>query len=256
MNVIDTKINGLYPIKLLPHRVEFHAARPTWEAERLAAMYEMVEPGQTIYDVGAEEGDFTALYRSWVGDQGTVVAIEPSTGYWPAIRATWEGNGFMVPPKCFPAFAADTTYVPPESEAWDYERRRIMAIQDDGWPYCSRWPVTPDFGFSMLNERQADVPGWRMDDVALELRNGPHHIVFDIEGAEWHAMTGCELLCRKESGCRPMLWVSVHEPHMAEAYDRRMGDIIRLVISWDYRYRYLGTHGGEDFWLFQPEESA
>lgn len=256
MNVQDTKINGLYPIKLLPHRVKFHVERPTWEAERLAAMYELVKPGQVVYDVGAEEGDFTALYRSWVGDDGVIVAIEPSTGYWPAIRATWEGNGFDDVPLCVTAFAGDKTYIPRESVHWTHERRLALSMDDDsGWPVASQGPVVPDVGFAMLNERQADIPGWTMDDLAYHLNEPPDHIVFDIEGAEWHAMTGCQRLCQ-EGGKRPMLWVSVHEPHMAEAYDRRMGDIIRLVISWDYSYRYLGTHGGEDFWLFRPEESA
>lgn len=253
MNVVPTKINGIYPIKLLPHRVMFHVERPTWEAERLAAMSMFVRRGQVVYDVGAEEGDFTALYGSWVGPTGRVVAIEPSTGYWPAIRATWEGNELGMPPMCVVGFAGDQTYEPPESDAWNEQRRHLMEVRVDGWPRCSNGPIVPDFGFSMLNERQADVPGWRMDDLAQATGLIPDHVVFDIEGAEWHAMTGCQALCDRY-GQRPMLWVSVHEPHMAEAYDRRMGDIIRLVVSWDYLYRYLGTHGGEDFWLFYPRE--
>lgn len=250
---IDTFINERYPIRLLDHRVEFHRVRPKWESERLESMYAIVQKGWTIFDVGAEEGDFTALYRSWVGDTGLIVAVEPSPCYWPAIRATWEGNDFDIPPDCVPAFAGDRTYIPEESAFWGDAQRQAIAPLHDGWPACSIGPIIPDCGFRMLCERQPDTPGWRMDDLADHLDVIPDAIMFDIEGAEWHALAGCERLVAPD-GPRPVFWVSVHDENMIHAYDHQFSDIIRLVISWNYDYRYLGTHGGEDFWLFTPEE--
>lgn len=254
MTTSPTLINERYPINLLPHRVDFHAARPTWESDRLDSMYEMGLTGWTIFDVGAEEGDFTSLYRSWVGDNGTIVAIEPSPCYWPAIRATWEGNGFAGLPICVPAFACDRTYVPEWSDKWKNSHAATIKIADDGWPRASTGPIVPDCGFRMLCERQPDTPGWRMDDLSDFLGVTPDAIMFDIEGAEWHALSGCERLVAPD-GPRPVFWVSVHDENMINAYGKQFSDIIRLVISWNYDYRYLGTHGGEDFWLFTPLEA-
>lgn len=246
-------INGKYEIKLLPHRMEFHHARSGWEAERLESMFEIVQPGWCIWDVGAEEGDFTALYKIWTG--GEIVAIEPSPGYWPAIRQTWELNELGPPPICIPAFAGAETQYPPYSDFFTLQHEQDITIAPDGWPYASRWPVRPDYGFRMLCEREKDTPTWSLDDLAvLAVAPMPHAIVMDIEGAEYDALLGCERLCGLFSGVRPILWVSVHETNMMNAYGHEFGDIIRLVTGWDYGYRYLGTHGGEDFWLFSPTE--
>lgn len=250
---VPTLINRAYEVELLPHRVEFHDARPRWEFERLESMSELVQPGWTIYDVGAEEGDFTALYRQWVGDTGQVVAVEPSPGYWPAIRATWEGNGFGPPPVPVCAFASDLTAMPVPGPHWDHRAAEAIEVVEDGWPRCSVGVIVPDFGFRHLAQQTADTPQWRMDDLADSLGLAPDAIVFDIEGAEWHALVGCDRLLT-QGAKRPLVWVSVHEPTMLEWYDRRLGDIVRLMDAHDYRGEYLGTSGGEDYWLFAPKD--
>lgn len=255
MTFVDTAINERYPIKILEHRAEFHRVRPTWEATRLESMYDLVQPGWTVFDVGAEEGDFTALYRQWVGDTGTIVAIEPSPCYWPAIRATWEINGFTDPPLCVPAFAGDHTYVPEWGDKWNEDQAAFIGIAEDGWPRASIGEIIPDCGFRALCERQPDTPGWRMDDLADHLGVIPDALTFDIEGAEWHALSGCERLVAPD-GPRPVFWVSVHDENMINAYGKQFSDIIRLVISWNYDYRYIGSHGGEDFWMFTPLEAS
>jgi hypothetical protein len=62
--VTPTLINGRWPLLLPDHR----AARPSWgwwEATRLAAMHHFIQPGDVVYDVGAEEGDFPCLFSTW-----------------------------------------------------------------------------------------------------------------------------------------------------------------------------------------------
>jgi FkbM family methyltransferase len=251
MTIVDTFINERYPIRILEHRAKFHSTRPTWEATRLASMHDLLQPGWTVYDVGAEEGDFTALYRGWVGDTGTVVAVEPSTCYWPAIRKTWEENGFAGAPICVTAFAGDRTYFPQFSDHFtqgDYDQ---IILGPNGWPVCSAGPIIPDCGFRALCERTLDTPGWRLDDLADAYDAPPNAITMDIEGAEWHALSGCERLVAP-GGPQPLIWVSVHDENMINAYGKQFSDIIRLVLSWDYTYEYVGCHGGEDFWLFGP----
>lgn len=251
---IPTTINNVYPINLLEHRVTFHRDRPRWEYERLQSMSYLVQPGMTVYDVGAEEGDFTALYRSWVGDGGHVVAVEPSPGYWPAIRATWEGNGFGEPPTCVLGFASDKTATPPDGPHWHDAARRELAITSSGWPVCATGVIVPDFGFRHLAQQTDSTREYRMDDLPeLFGVDPPDVIVFDIEGAEYHALVGCERLF-EVGAARPLVWVSVHEPTMLEWYEKRLGDIVRLMDGHGYGGFYLGTSGGEDYWLFAPKE--
>ncbi len=105
------RINDRWELMLLPHRITFHRDRHQWEAGRLAHCAERMTPGMVIYDVGAECGDFTALYRTWVGSAGAVVPVEPQPAYWPAIRAHWEANGGGAPEAWFPGFAGEATTV-------------------------------------------------------------------------------------------------------------------------------------------------
>jgi hypothetical protein len=84
----STIINGRWQLMLPEHR----AARPewpVWEKERLAAMHDTIKPGDLVFDCGAEEGDFPALWASWGAD---VVMIEPNPRVWPNIRAIFHEN--------------------------------------------------------------------------------------------------------------------------------------------------------------------
>ena len=38
---------------------------------------DLIRPGMTVVDVGANSGEFTRLFRQAVGPDGVVVAIEP-----------------------------------------------------------------------------------------------------------------------------------------------------------------------------------
>lgn len=240
-------INDLYPLVMSPDRVEFHAARPKWEKGRLESCAELMKPGHVIIDVGAECGDFTSLYRTWVGDMGTVIPVEPQPAYWPSIRQTWEANGFTEPPRAwFPGFAADFNSLDTFRDELETEHHWPA----DAWPPCSNGTIIPDFGFRHLAQQAADTPAVRMDTFCETAGISPDAIVFDIEGAEWHALVGCHGLM---VGCRPLIWVSVHEPTMAAWYGKALADILDLAKAVDYTATELPHHGeGETFWLLAP----
>ena len=113
-----------------------------------------MEPGMTVYDLGAESGDFTALYRSWVGPSGLVVAVEPSPPYWPSIRQTWEANDFGPPPAWFSGFVSDVTDLTPPLDEMADQREN----DGTGWPQSSNGPVVPDFGFRHLCQQADSTP--------------------------------------------------------------------------------------------------
>ena len=236
-------INDTWPIILTPDRYEFHAARPEWESKRLESCAKLIQPRMTVYDLGAESGDFTALYRSWVGPTGNVVAVEPSPPYWPSIRQTWEANNFGPPPSWFSGFVSDITDLAPEHDDMAYSR-----VDDGtGWPVSSNGEVIPDFGFRHLCQQAASTPQITIDDLADRV-GAPDAIVMDIEGSEYRALQGASRVLTDD---RPLVWVSVHPMPLDEWYGRCPADIHVLMRDYGYRGDFLGVCT-EELWLYTP----
>ena len=84
--VIET--NG-YKLAIDPYdscfdpRVAFGPNEPAWEPEIVSLMRQLVQPGDTVVDIGAENGYHTCLLSRLVGDEGCVYSFEPE----PANRA-------------------------------------------------------------------------------------------------------------------------------------------------------------------------
>ena len=240
---VPTNINARadWNLNLLPHRHAWHTAREAWESDRLASCGTRIEEGMTVWDIGAEEGDFTALYRKWVGDSGRVVAIEPSPGYWPAIRATWEANGYAEPPGCYVGFVGseDTEPTKETSDAW------ARALGEDGWPLATGWDISPDYGFRHLAEQQQIIPQRTITTLA-ELAP-PDAIIMDIEGAEIRALRGALPLLADHD---VLIWASLHPVPLAEWYHADIPMIYDTMRSVGYRGDYLGFES-EQFHLFR-----
>lgn len=240
-------INLRYPLVLPWHRVEFHARRPGWEAERLQDMHDRIagEP-VVVWDIGAECGDFTALYRTWVGEGGYVVPIEPQTAMWPDLVGTWLANELPCPPWTFQGFVGDFT-----SDGAHYQLRD--ATEHDGewtaWPASAGGEVVPDPGFKHLAHHQDHVETATIDWLAEHMGRVPNVLVLDIEGAECRAMRGAALTLGTHKDL--LVYVSVHPPTMLEWYGDTEDDLDELMLGYGYGGQYLGTHGGENFVLFQ-----
>ena len=74
-------VNGSWVLRMPSHRAIQYMQDPIsgWEQERLAAMHEAIRPDSVVMDIGAEQGDMTALLASWA-HTGALVAIEPNPG--------------------------------------------------------------------------------------------------------------------------------------------------------------------------------
>lgn len=239
MTAVDALINERYQLKLLPHRRQFHADRPRWEIERVGHMFEHIRPGDTVFDVGAEEGDFTALYRAWVGDSGRVVPFEPQPAYWPAIRQTWEANFAEPPDLWFGGFVGDSNVAYSTVE---------MDARGHGWPRCSVGPVVPDFGFRHLAQQADTNAQTRLDTWAAEHDCTPDIVVMDIEGAECRALSGMIDLLRAHAV--RLVYVSMHEETMGAWYGCTPRDLHDLMAAFGYEGTYLGEVA-ETFWVYE-----
>src|SRR5688572_22118125 len=94
----ECKLNGRYPLIVPDFRAAFWNDRPNWEIGRMESCAELMKPGMVVFDLGAEHGDMTSAYKSWVGPEGDVIPVEPAAHYWEFIRKTWEANRFNRPP--------------------------------------------------------------------------------------------------------------------------------------------------------------
>lgn len=236
------KINDRWPLWMTPDRYEFHDRRHGWEKERLATCAEMMTPGMVVYDIGSESFDFTCLYKTWVGESGTVVGIEPSPPYWASARAHWEGNDLGPPPPWFMGFASDHTAPAKRDDGMAHLRQD----EGTGWPVASLLEVQPDFGFRHLAQQADTTPQITMDDLASSTGLIPDAMVMDIEGAEWHALQGCaHLLATKH----PIMWVSIHPATMLDWYGKTVDDIVQFMAGFGYTAEMLGEDS-EQYWLF------
>jgi len=206
-------INGRWPLNLPDHRAE-RESWPYWEATRLAAMHHFIEPGDVVYDVGAEAGDFAALFATW---GARVVLIEPNPKAWPTIKAVWEMNG-LEPQACIVALLSD------------HNDGRPFSTSFTGWPPESEGPIDEAHGFHHIGE--SDAPTLMLDAIA----GLPAIITMDVEGGEGHVLRGAE---RTLTEVKPAVFASLHPQFMRDLYDEDVNDIHALMKGHGYHGRFL-----------------
>lgn len=241
----QSKINDRWEIWLTDDRHEFHETRPGWEAERLASCFELMGEGDVVYDLGAESGDFTALYHLWVGPEGAVFPVEPSWPYWASIYAHWRGNELPELQGFFPGFASSLTDLdPPVKDATEHKTSKRPG---SAWPRAAFGPIKPDFGFRHLAQQTNHTQQMTIDDMRGLFGKPPDHIVMDIEGAELRALHGAVDVMRKY---HPTMWVSVHQQTMHDWYDDTLEDLIGWMAEFGYAGEKLGE-GSEEYFVFR-----
>jgi FkbM family methyltransferase len=71
-----------------------YSAYKTWiESGPVDRLKDLVAPGSTVVDVGANVGFFTLKFASWVGEQGQVIAIEPDVENFETLAAKVGATG-------------------------------------------------------------------------------------------------------------------------------------------------------------------
>lgn len=227
----EIMVNGRWPLQLLEHR----AARPEWpfwEAHTLALANHLIEPGMVVWDIGAEEGDFPALWGSWGAE---VVMVEPNPHVWPQIRLHWQANVGHAPLTCLVGFASDTETHPVTDYPPGY---------GGVWPLVAYGEVKPDHGFRTIPEHGLVSPQYRMDDLHLV---NPDLVMMDIEGGEFTALRG---MVNTLEDHHPQLIVSVHPAFMAEVYGEDSEDLHRWMADLGYHSRPLCFDHEEHWWFW------
>lgn len=234
----EVMVNGRWPLRLPLHR----AARDSWpwfEAARLSAIHEVVEPLSVVWDIGSECGDFAALCASWGAD---LVMVEPNPKAWPSALLTFDANQLTDPLATWQGFAGA------------YDANGGLPL--DPWPPAADGDVVGDFGQYAIGEDLAetvtlDTLGTAMTEY-VEARP-PDVISIDVEGAELQVLRGARRVLTED---RPHLFVSIHPGLAAARYGYgNLVDTIRWLMC-EYGYPHAGhTHlatDHEQHWWFRP----
>jgi FkbM family methyltransferase len=239
--MIPTLINNRWTL-LLPEHRHNRLEWPWWEATRLAAMNQYIHEGDVVIDVGAEEGDFPALFAQWGAE---LILIEPNPLVWPNIKAIFEANGYSDRViGSFVGFASDTS-AEPTGDGLSIEEAFVSS-----WPACADGAVIGNHGFRHLAQETDTTPQETIDNIVDRFGRAPTHITMDIEGSELTALRGAT---RTMTEHRPYVWVSVHKDTMMDFYCANPDEVYKLMEEHKYERIFL-TYDHESHELFIPRE--
>jgi len=171
----------------------------TYETDLQAAIADLIQPGWTVYDAGANVGYITLLLAKAVGTQGQVTAFEAL----PANQERWRRNmalndlGERV--RLVPAAVTDTSGT----------ARFLPGPSDD------TGKAVGSAGRQLDYKNALEVPAISLDDFVYTQGNPPPQAVkMDIEGGEVLALQG---MTRLLAGHSPLILLELHGPEAARA---------------------------------------
>lgn len=227
------KFAGKVPVNILLFRRHKHDFENGWETEYLSKLCDTLKDGMVVFDIGAEEGEFTAMAAKIVGGKNVHI-FEPSESYWPNIKRLWEINDFDGVGGCFNGFVSDSTN---EATMYNYDFKN--------WPDCSYGDIF--YGTNQVIPGSGYYDKISIDDYCQLNNLLPDVIMMDIEGAELMALRGCKQLLKYRS---PIFFISVHNDSlMQERSNGVREDLHNLFKDLGYSSLHINTDH-EEHWMF------
>jgi FkbM family methyltransferase len=171
------------------------------------ALDQLLRPGGTFIDVGANVGLFTLIASRWVGPAGRVVSLEPSTREFQRLLAHVELNGL-------------TNVLALQLAAGAAPGRAQLHVAEDRYPGLNT--LAPAFMYSGVAEAGVEtVTVATLDDVlsAHGIR-GVTAIKIDVEGLEPEVVAGAR---RTIASDNPAIVIEVGGEALDPAHERRRG---------------------------------
>lgn len=211
----------------------------SYEPRYVAALRELVSPGDVVVDVGANVGFYTALFARWAGDRGRVVAYEPDPANLRLLRRN--ASATTIVRSCAVADA-------PGEETFTLDRSTgYTGHLGEGQSYADHQV--------RVAARAIRVQTVKLDDDLPVLGAAPDVIKIDIEGGEAAALRGALSTLR---GARPLVVTELSEWGAAGAAARSLAllrDAGYAVFDLD-RGEILREGQGAWMALAAPEETA
>jgi FkbM family methyltransferase len=207
--------------------------------ELVALLAELVQPGDSVMDVGAQLGYISSILARLVGSNGRVHSFEPDPNALLHLRRTIEANG-LTWVKIFTFAAAD--------------RAGELTFN-----------LSPQLGWSTaVNHTHYDdltpvqVRGVRIDDLdaAGEIRRPVTFVKLDVEGFESSVLDGLQAVLARD---RPSIITEVN-PVMLRPRGQTSADLLARIIPHGYSVYQIGPAHGilshQQFTLAPVDEPA
>jgi FkbM family methyltransferase len=224
-NALLRSYAGLHATGLLstkPGRWAFSRAynlyKARLEAASVDALRALVPSGATVIDVGANIGFFTRRFARWVGEDGSVIALEPE-------------------PRNF----ADLLEILREDRT--LARVRLIeaaAAEFSGAAKLKLNPIHPGDHKLAADGSGIDVKVVRLDDILAE-RNWPKVglVKVDVQGAEERVLDGAEQTLGR---VRPAWYVEVDDDHL-RAMGSTAASLVRRFAGHGYGVHNVTAEG-------------
>lgn len=227
MGVVD--FAGKIPVSIFSFRKDKHDFEKGWETEYLRELINTLKEGMIVFDIGAEQGEFTAMAAKIVGGSNVHI-FEPSKDYWYNIKSVWDANKLEYPGGLFGGYVCDET---------------TSMVEDE---FKSSWGNDGEvfYGTNQVSPKQTPRYSITIDDYCL-LNPFPDVIMMDIEGAELSAVRGALKVIKEKS---PIFFISIHSN---ELINERSGGIKEDIHKLFSENGYVGIHiktDHEEHWKF------
>ena len=193
-----------------------------FEPDERRVVCQLLKPGMTVLDVGANAGLYTMTAARLVGRSGRVIAFEPSARERARLTSHLHLNRL-------------TNVVIEPSAVGAVDGEVDLFVVEGTETGCNS--LRPPPGEMARANR---VPVCRLDTYAT--RHGLTRVDFikiDVEGGERDVLRGAEQLFRS---ARPLLLCEI-EPARIAPWRYHPREIFELVQSWDYRWFAIGAAG-------------
>lgn len=224
-----------------PHQYNFILPRPLadwdvfdyWEKARLDSMKAHLKQGDTLFDIGTEQGWCNLIYASFVGPENMVL-IEPTKEFWANIRKTWEKNYPDTKPKAF----WSGLFGKRDNGEW------LKSLED--WPQESNGQIIDRNKYQYLHEHSEDIEEITLDQFVALSGIVPDALTMDVEGAELLILQGARETLET---FHPKVWVSIHPDLGKRDYGITKDETLRFMELLGYKGEHLSTDH-EEHWYF------
>jgi len=185
-----------------------------WSGDELDLLGQLIQPGQTVLDVGANMGTHTLAFCNFVGPTGVVHAFEPQRIMFQAMVATVALNSWTNA-HCRQALVGAKK-----------GRMRLPGIRYDQPSNFGMMTLAPDRERAETISYADDQPGEEVEMITLDSLNlaACHLIKIDVEGMEIDVLRGA---AKTIKAYRPWIYMECQP-------DQRSQDALQLLKSMGY----------------------
>lgn len=185
------------------------------EAGPIARLQDYVKPGSLAIDVGANIGTFTQRFAHWTGERGRVIAIEPETKNFSALRRRLSAQGLEPRVTALQAVAAESA--------------GTLMLQ-----------INPDHpGDHKIGAQGVPTRAVTLDEMAGGDARAVSLIKIDVQGAEMRVLRGAQRLLAAH---KPALFVEVDDNALRQQQSSA-GELVAFLAGLGYRPYRLQRSG-------------